>query len=151
VIEQFSGIHGSRMLVVGLMESAYPSEDAFLDTLFEVRFGKKLTCPRCRQVGTFRRRHKQKAYSCVSCGHDIYPLVGTIFEGSKTPFSTWLAAAELVHGFNASAKEIQRQTGVNYKTAWRMKKLLQELPAPSQGSTADLEGLVRWLISHSPP
>jgi len=107
-----------------------PSEDAFLDTLFEVRFGKKLTCPRCRQVGTFRRRHKQKAYSCVSCG---------------------LAAAELVHGFNASAKEIQRQTGVNYKTAWRMKKLLQELPAPSQGSTADLEGLVRWLISHSPP
>jgi hypothetical protein len=32
-----------------------------------------------------------------------------------------------------------------------MKKLLQELPAPHHGSTADLKGLVRWLISHSPP
>jgi hypothetical protein len=77
--------------------------------------------------------------------------VGTIFERSQTPFSTWLAAVELVHVFNASAKDIQRQTGVTYKTAWRMKKLLQELPAPHHGSTADLKGLVRWLISHSPP
>jgi hypothetical protein len=105
---------------------------------------------RCRQVGKFRRRHKQKAYSCVACGHDIYPLVGTIFEGSKTPFSTWLAAAELVHVFKASAKEIQRQTGVNYKTAWRMKTLLPKLPSRPHGSTADLKDLMRWLISHPP-
>jgi hypothetical protein len=65
--------------------------------------------------------------------------VGTIFEGSKTPFSTWLAAVELVHVFNASAKDIQRQTGVTYKTAWRMKKLLQELAAPRYGSTPTLK------------
>jgi hypothetical protein len=92
----------------------------------------------------------KKAYSCVACGHDIYPLVGTIFEGSKTPFSTWLAAAELVHVFKASAKEIQRQTGVSYKTAWRMKTLLQKLPSQPHGSTADLKDLMRWLISHPP-
>jgi transposase-like protein len=133
----------------GQVESAYPGEDAFLDTLFEVRFGKP-TCPRCRQVGKFRRRHKQKVYSCVACWHEIRPLVGTIFEGSKTPFSTWLAAIELVHVFNASAKDIQRQTGVTYETAWRMKKLLQELAAPRYGSTADLKGLVQWLTSQAP-
>ena len=76
--------------------------------------------------------------------------MGTIFEGSKAPFSTWLAAAELVHVFKASAKEIQRQTGVNYKTAWRMKTRLQKLPSPPHGSTADLKELMEWLISHSP-
>jgi hypothetical protein len=137
------------MVVVGQVERAYRGEDALLDTLFEVRFGEP-TCPRCRQVGKFRRRHKQKAYSCVACGHEIHPLVATIFEGSKTPFSTWLAAAQLVHDFKASAKEIQRQTGVTYKTAWRMKALLQKLPSPPKGSTSELKGLVQWLISHSP-
>src|SRR6188472_2479832 len=132
------------MIVVGELERAYRGEDDFLDTLFEVRVGEP-TCPRCRQAGKFQRRHKQKTYCCVACGHEVRPLVGTIFEGSKAPFSTWLAAVELVHVLKASAKEIQRQTGVNYKTAWRMKTCLQESPSPPQ-SNADLKGLMQWLI-----
>jgi len=76
--------------------------------------------------------------------------VGTIFEGSKTPFSTWLAAVELVHVFNTSAKDIQRQTGVTYKAAWRMKKLLQELAAPRYRQHADLKGSVQCLTRQAP-
>ena len=77
------------MVVVGQLGRPYRGEDNFLDTLFEVRFGKKPVCPRCRQVGKFRRRHKQKAYSCVACGHDIYPLVELLLQWGSDRTAAW--------------------------------------------------------------
>ena len=62
-------------------------------------------------------------------------MVGTIFEKSRTPLQLWFYAMFLFtssrHG--VSGKELQRQLGVTYKTAWRMAKLIREHMAAVDG------------------
>lgn len=56
------------------------------------------------------------------CRRQFSVLIGTVFEDSKVPVSKWLFALYLFAAAkNAiSAKELQRQLGVTYPTAWHM-------------------------------
>lgn len=100
----------------------FPDDDACLDHLFEVKFGDLTECPKCVRTSRFYRVKKIPAYSCQFCGHHIHPMSGTPFEKSRTPLQKWFYAMYLFttsrHG--VPAKELQRQLGVTYKTAWRM-------------------------------
>ena len=100
----------------------FPDDDTCLDHLMTVRYGRALDCPSCGVHGKFHRLHKRPVYSCQWCGHQISPMEGTPFERSHTPLQKWFYAMYLFttsrHG--VPAKELQRQLGVTYKTAWRM-------------------------------
>jgi transposase-like protein len=100
----------------------FPDDDTCLNHLLKVRFGGTPTCPKCGVVSKFYRIRKEPAYVCGECGHHIHPMAGTLFERSRTPLQKWFYAMHLFtmtrHG--VSAKEIQRQIGVTYKTAWRI-------------------------------
>ncbi|MGB0506874.1 MAG: IS1595 family transposase [Pikeienuella sp.] len=100
----------------------FPTDEACLDHLFNVRFGQGHSCPKCERDAKWYRLKSEQAYSCQWCGHHIHPMVGTIFEKSRTPLQLWFYAMFLFttskHG--VSGKELQRQLGVTYKTAWRM-------------------------------
>lgn len=100
---------------------AFQDDDACLAHLFETRYGKEPVCPKCGQVGTFHKLKKLPAYTC-NCGHHIHPMAGTPFERSRTPLKTWFYVMFLFCATRngLSAKEIQRQIGVTYKTAWRI-------------------------------
>jgi transposase-like protein len=56
-------------------------------------------------------------------------MAGTIFEKTTTPLSLWFYAMYLMSATRCgiSAKQIQRETGVTYKTAWRMFKQIRTL------------------------
>ncbi|MFC2065554.1 IS1595 family transposase [Chloroflexota bacterium] len=56
-------------------------------------------------------------------------MIGTIFEHSATPLKLWFYAIYLMSSTRCgiSAKQIQRETGVTYKTAWRMFKQIRTL------------------------
>ena len=100
----------------------FPDDEACLAHLFEVRFGQSFPCPKCERETKWYRIKAERAYSCQFCGHHLHPTVGTPFEGSRTSLQSWFYAIHLFtttrHG--VSAKELQRQLGVTYKTAWRM-------------------------------
>ena len=100
----------------------FPTDDACLEHLWNVRFGDEVECEKCGKVGKFYRLRKELAYSCPRCGHHIHPMVGTPFGKSRTPLQKWFYAMYMFtttrHG--VAAKELQRQLGVTYKTAWRM-------------------------------
>lgn len=100
----------------------FPDDDACLDHLMTVRYGKTLECPKCLKPGKFSRLSKVPAYSCPWCGHHIHPMQGTPFERTHTPLQKWFYAMYLFTTTRngVSAKELQRQLGVTYKTAWRM-------------------------------
>jgi hypothetical protein len=72
-------------------------------------------------------------------GRQISPLAGTIFEKSTTPLSLWFYAIFMFSTSKngVSAKELQRQLGVTYKTAWRMasqiRKLMEQGKDPLDG------------------
>src|ERR1700683_1796006 len=72
-----------------------------------------------------------RAFACQECGHHVYPAAGTIYHKSRTPLTKWFFAMYLMtstrHG--VAAKEIERQLGCTYKTAWRMCHELRKLMA----------------------
>ena len=113
----------------------YPTDDACLEHLWNVRFGDHVECEKCGKVGKFYRLSKEPAYSCPRCGHHIHPMVGTLFEKSRTPLQKWFYAMYMFtttrHG--VAAKELQRQLGVTYKTAWRMGHKIRKFMAEVDG------------------
>lgn len=74
---------------------------------------------------TYRRLWKCREAACrkqFSC------LIGTVFESSKVPMSKWLLAIYLFSAAKngVSAKELERQLGVAYPTAWFIGHRLRE-------------------------
>ena len=62
-------------------------------------------------------------------------MAGTIYEGSATPLQLWFYAMFLFTKSRngVSGKELQRQLGVTYKTAWRMGHKIREHMAAVDG------------------
>lgn len=83
----------------------------------------------------FHPMTKRRAFACQECGHHIYPCAGTIFHKSSTKLTNWFFAMYLMtstrHG--VAAKELERQIGCTYKTAWRMAHELRKLMASADG------------------
>ena len=111
----------------------FPDERACLDLLAGLIYGEwpeGLPCRTCRVV---RKHHaltnRPKAYSCDHCGTHVYPLAGTAFEKSRTPLKSWFYAMYLMAQTRCgiSAKQLERELGVTYKTAWRMFRQIRAL------------------------
>jgi hypothetical protein len=101
----------------------YPNDDACLTEIFKNRFG------HLEDFHKYYKIKKRKCYKHSKTGKEIHPLAGTIFHKSKTPLKLWFFAIFLfsVSKNGVSAKELERQLGVTYKTAWRMAKQIRTL------------------------
>lgn len=110
----------------------FPDEVACLDEMFKKRYGDIVKCPKCDKKTTFYRVKSRKVYACQFCGHQLSPLAGTIFHKSPTALKLWFFAIFLFSASKngVSAKELQRQLGVTYKTAWRMAYQIRKLMEP---------------------
>lgn len=108
----------------------FPDDDACLDHLMNERYpGHVAKCEQCNKRRKHYRITGRKVYSCDHCGTQISPFAGTIFEKSSTPLKLWFHAMFQMGSSKCgmSAKQIQRETGVTYKTAWRMFKQIRTL------------------------
>lgn len=125
----------------------FPTNDACLDHLFETHHGHK-ACPKCGKVGHYHRQKNTSRYVC-SCGkHQISPKAGTIFEKSDTDLVKWYFAIFLMSQSRngVAAKELERQVGVTYKTAWRMQKQIRLLMQDDAGLlSGDVEAGETWI------
>ena len=104
---------------------AYPDDATCLDFLWRKRFapdGHTAACPKCERERRFHRVKSRPSYSCDTCGWHLHPLKGTIFEKSSTSLKLWFYAMYLMTSTRCgiSAKQLERELGVTYKTAWRM-------------------------------
>ncbi len=90
-------------------------------------------------------------YACRYCGHHEHPLVGTIFENSATSLKLWFYAMYLMASTRCgiSAKQLELELGVTYKTAWRMfhkiRSLLEQGDPLLDGTVEADEGRYRNL------
>jgi transposase len=107
----------------------FPDDGACLDWLVGHLYPDGIYCPKCEKVTKHYRVKARTCYECQFCGHQEYPMKGTIFENSATSLKLWF------HGFflmaqtrcGISAKQLERELGVTYKTAWRMFNKIRSL------------------------
>lgn len=117
----------------------FPNDDTCLEWLKNHLYPNGIFCQRCGQVTKHHKISTRRSYSCDVCGHHVHPTSGTIFEHSPTPLKLWFHAIYLMSSTRCgiSAKQIERETGVTYKTAWRMfhqiRSLLEEDHEPASG------------------
>jgi transposase len=108
----------------------FPNDDACLEYIKEQRWPNGVTkCEKCNIERKHSRVRRRTAYACDHCGNHIYPLKETVFARSATSLKTWFYVMYLLAsaGCGITAKRIQRETGVTYKTAWRILRHLQQL------------------------
>ena len=108
----------------------FPDDDACLDWLWRhlhAEDGATADCPKCEKPRRFHRVKARHSYSCDTCGYHLHPTANTIFEKSTTPLRLWFHAIFLLSQTRCgiSAKQLQREIGVTYKTAWRMFNLIR--------------------------
>jgi transposase-like protein len=119
----------------------FPDDEACLRWLWQTRCaidaeGKKAFCPKCELDRPFHRVSGRPAWDCDYCGHHMHPTAGTIFHKSSTSLQLWFYGMFLVSQTRCgiSAKQLERELGVTYKTAWRMlNKIRNQLMDESDG------------------
>jgi len=100
----------------------FPDDGSCLEHLVGRLYPNGMYCPTCERVTKHHRETNRPSYACQYCGHHEHPLVGTIFENSATSLKLWFYAIYLMSSTRCgiSAKQLERELGVTYKTAWRM-------------------------------
>ncbi len=109
----------------------FPDDDACLEFIKNARWPDGITCSKCERITKHFRIAGRKVYSCEFCGNHVSPTADTIFHKSATPLRSWFHAMFLMASTRTgiSAKQLERQIGVTYKTAWRMFKQIRTLMA----------------------
>lgn len=118
-----------------LMEfmAEFPDDGTCLEWLWRNRYsadGEHAHCPKCDDERTFARyetTQQRQSWTCTTCGNHVHPTAGTIFEKSSTSLYLWFYAMYLMTSTRCgiSAKQLERELGVTYKTAWRMAHLIR--------------------------
>lgn len=107
----------------------FPDDATCLDWLVGFLYPDGIFCPKCQRVTKHHRVRSRPSYSCQFCGRHEHPMRGTIFEGSATSLRLWFHAIYLMSQTRCgiSAKQLERELGVTYKTAWRMAKQIRSM------------------------
>lgn len=108
--------------------SRYNTEEKCIAHFERIRWPHGLECIRCgsKRVMKFDATGKtdklRHLYECVDCRYQYSVTTGTIFHDSHMTLTKWFLAIYLICSGKKgiSAKELQRQLGVTYKTAWYM-------------------------------
>jgi hypothetical protein len=108
----------------------FPNEEACLQFLFDSEHTRKCSCG-----GQYRLIDGRKQFQCSKCRFQIAPCAGTIFHKSSTPLTLWFHAIWIFSNAKSgvSAKEMERQLEVTYKTAWRILHLIRKALKQSGG------------------
>src|SRR5437763_1694020 len=134
----------------------FPDDESCLQYLWTTRYapdGEHAACPKCGVERSFKRyetAQQRQSWTCTTCGTHLHPTAGTIFHKSSTSLHLWFYALYIMASTRCgvAAKQLERELGVTYKTAWRMFHLIrnqlmtQDHDAPLSGSVEADEALI---------
>ena len=110
-------------------QKQFPDDAACLEWLKNRLYPDGIYCKNCDRITKHHRVVSRPSYCCDHCGNHVHPTASTIFHKSPTPLTIWFYAMYLMSATRCgiSAKQIQRETGVTYKTAWRIFKQIRSM------------------------
>lgn len=97
----------------------FGTQEKCISHLEKLRWCKKPVCVHCHSDKVYQRKGTIK-WHCNTCNKDYTVLYDTIFEETRLPLPQWFEILNYMNNakMGVSAAEIQRNTGVTYKTAW---------------------------------
>ncbi len=112
--------------IVRQIPLACSDETAAVEFMEQLRWGDSPACPHCGGVDVYKmldrktgERNKRFLWRCRDCGKQYTVKVGTVMEDSPIALRHWCFAywAACTSKKGVSALQIQRQTGLTYKSA----------------------------------
>src|SRR5437868_13878280 len=112
--------------VVRALPLVCTNEMAAVEVVEQLRWNGNFCCPRCGVTDVYTvkdrktgQRNKDYRWRCRGCGEFYTARTGTVMEDSRIPMRHWCWAFwQLCSSKKGiSAKQIQRQTGLSYKSA----------------------------------
>ncbi|MBA3343003.1 MAG: IS1595 family transposase [Gemmatimonadaceae bacterium] len=147
-------VAGARSEIEKRLPLACADERAAVEFMEEQRWNGEPACPKCGVVGecykmtdaTTGERNARFLWRCRACGKQFTVKVGTIMEDSPIPLTAWC------YGFwkacsskkGVSALQIQRQTGLSYKSALFMMHRIRWAMGPANEAESKLTGVVEF-------
>lgn len=119
----------------------YSNDEACLMEIYRKRYPKGVNCESCKRLTKYYSLKGRTTFSCGFCATHLSPLTNTIFEHSAVSLRLWFYAMFLMVKTRSgiSAKQLERELGVSYKTAHRMFKMIRKLMEQDGGM---LNGIV---------
>jgi len=146
-----------------LIETArvFASEQTCHDYLESARWPDGVRCLKCDhdKVSKFTLKGKMKTYAdgttkaapdrflyqCLKCNYQFAATTGTIFSDTHLPLSKWMLAVAIMCNAkkSVSAKQMERDMGVSYKTAWYLNHRIREaMGIVESGDDSQLTGTI---------
>jgi len=132
----------------------YSDEDRARELLETLRWPDGAKCPHCGEAepyklqpkATSKRPGRKGLYKCRKCRKQFTVTVGTIFEDSHIPISTWLQAIFILCSSkkSVSAHQLHRMLGITYKSAWFMAHRLRYAMEPEMPLGKLMSGIVEY-------
>jgi len=91
-----------------------------------LRWKNGVFCPHCKhkEVTKFKEsnRSRKGLYKCNTCKKQFTVTVGTVFENTRLPLTTWFSAFYFICSSKKgiSSLQLSRYLGISYKSAWFM-------------------------------
>lgn len=108
-------------------QKAFSDEASCVAFLLERRWPDGFVCPVCGKRRVAALKSRPRLFECLDCGRQTSITAGTAMHRSRLPLTTWFWAAPLMatHSNGMSARQLEDQLGVTYKTAWLLTQKLR--------------------------
>src|ERR1022692_768796 len=123
-------------------QETFPDEASCATFLFDRRWPDGFICPVCGNGRAAALKSRAYTYECSDCARQTSITAGTALHRTKLPLTVWFWAAHLMstHSNGMSARQLEDQLGLTYRTAWLLtQKLRRSMVDPDR---SPLEGVV---------
>src|SRR5665647_861338 len=123
-------------------QETFPDEASCATFLSDRRWPDGFVCPVCGNGRAAALKSRAYTYECSDCGRQTSITAGTALHRTKLPLTVWFWAAHLMstHSNGMSARQLEDQLGLTYRTAWLLtQKLRRSMVDPDR---TPLEGVV---------
>lgn len=129
----------------------FPDELAATKFFEKARWNETIQCAYCESEKISRRK-KDYRFTCMDCTKSFSVTVNTMLHKTRIPLKTWLIAFSLVTDAKKgiSAKQLERNLDVSYKTAWRMGMKMRKLMREPAGKLDDVVEMDEVYIGGKP-
>lgn len=138
-------VGAAKSEIVDALPAACADETAAVEFFERVRWGATPNCPRCGDVEVTAmksrtgERNARFLWTCKGCKKQFTVKVGTVMEDSPIPLRHWAYAwwAACSSKKGVSAKQIQRMTGLSYRSALFLMHRVRYAMAPANAHDAE--------------